>query len=177
MFERIDGGPCRAAATWVSEKYYGGWGDVVNSGDSWVAMGRHAWYDSLSRFRFDDKQTFDDLIYAPLQDQLLENTWMHEVRLRTGLMSILRRKNNKCLLVAETQLRWISDAQQDGVIFRVPQLGSDANDESEVRHSGENLRVAKGQAEEECLGYINTSETVSNATSTIYFMNLFVRCS
>ena len=41
-------------------------------------MGRHAWFDSLSGFRYGDKASFDDLIYGPLQGQLLENTWMHE---------------------------------------------------------------------------------------------------
>mmetsp|Transcript_24693 Transcript_24693/g.49106 ORF Transcript_24693/g.49106 Transcript_24693/m.49106 type:complete len:883 (-) Transcript_24693:20-2668(-) len=79
VFKRIDGGRCRAGVTFVAEDYYGPQDTTGgNTGDSWCAMGRHAWFDSLSRFRYGDKASFDDLIYGPLQGQLLENTWMHE---------------------------------------------------------------------------------------------------
>jgi len=50
VLDRIDGGQCRAGVTFVSEVWYGE-DDTTsgNTGDSWCAMGRHAWFDSLSR--------------------------------------------------------------------------------------------------------------------------------
>lgn len=83
VFQRIDdGGQCRASATFVSERYYGP-NDTTgaphgNIGDSWCAMGRIAWFDALGRKRFGDVDGFERYVLHPLQDLLVQNTWMHE---------------------------------------------------------------------------------------------------
>lgn len=41
-------------------------------------MGRIAWFDALSRKRYQDSNTFTNNILLPLQSQLLSTTWMHE---------------------------------------------------------------------------------------------------
>jgi len=51
ILSRVDsGGQCRASSTFVSERYYGP-NDTAggNTGDSWCAMGRIAWFDALAR--------------------------------------------------------------------------------------------------------------------------------
>ena len=78
ILRRVDGGQCRASQTFVSERYYGP-SDTTdgNTGDSWCAMGRIAWFDSLSRRRYGDDVGFSQIL-APLQAELLKTTWMHE---------------------------------------------------------------------------------------------------
>ena len=79
VFRRVDGGRCRKSATFVSEKYYGP-DDTTggNTGDSWCAMGRIAWFDGLARKRYGDYAGFENFILNPLVDQVIESTWMHE---------------------------------------------------------------------------------------------------
>lgn len=79
IFSRIDRGRCRASSTFVSEIWYGP-GDTThgNTGDSWTAMGRIAWFESLARKRYDDLEGFDTYVLQPLQRDLLATTWMHE---------------------------------------------------------------------------------------------------
>jgi hypothetical protein len=79
ILERIDGGQCRSGVTFVSEVWYGE-DDTTsgNTGDSWCAMGRHAWFDSLSRKVVGDWDGFDKLLLTPLQTHLIESTFLHE---------------------------------------------------------------------------------------------------
>jgi hypothetical protein len=86
ILSRIDGtttpgvgGQCRASSTFVSERYYGP-EDVTdgNTGDSWCAMGRIAWFDALSRRFVGDVEGFESLLLAPLTKQVRATTWMHE---------------------------------------------------------------------------------------------------
>jgi len=57
VLKRIDAGQCRKGVTFVSEVYYGP-DDTTdgNVGDSWCAMGRHAWFDSLARLNYGAKE-------------------------------------------------------------------------------------------------------------------------
>ena len=79
LFNRIDSGRCAPAHTFVSEKYYGP-SDCTsgNTGDSWTAMGRIAWFDSLSRKLYNDSKHFDDVIMNPLISEVIKRTWLHE---------------------------------------------------------------------------------------------------
>ena len=79
MFRRIDSGQCSSTQTFVSERYYGK-NDTTggNTGDSWCAMARIAWYNALARKRFGDAEGFSANILSPLQDTLLRVTYMHE---------------------------------------------------------------------------------------------------
>eukprot|EP00759_Apiculatamorpha_spiralis_P004357 PhF_6_TR12594/c0_g1_i1/m.19846 len=80
VFSRLDGGRCtHGRATFVSEVYYGP-NDCTNGniGDSWCSMGRNGWFDALSRQRYGDQQTFDNLILNPLQEDVRRWTWLHE---------------------------------------------------------------------------------------------------
>ena len=52
-----------------------------NIGDSWCAMARIAWFDARGRKRFgttDDLNYFNSRLLAPVQRDVLQNTWMHE---------------------------------------------------------------------------------------------------
>jgi hypothetical protein len=80
IMSRIDGGRCtRGRATFVSEKYYGPQ-DCTNGniGDSWCAMGRNGWFDALTRKRFMDLATFNNLILDPLIGDVRRWTWLWE---------------------------------------------------------------------------------------------------
>lgn len=79
LFQRIDNGTCRAAATWVSERWYGP-EDTKNRniGDSCSGMGRIAWFEALGRRRYDDLDGFNNRVMEPLQRELLSTLWMHE---------------------------------------------------------------------------------------------------
>ena len=83
IFKRIDGGRCSAnqgaGPQFVSEIYYGKQDTTHgNVGDSWCSMGRIALYDAHARKRYGDQASFDDHTLAPLQRDLIANTWMHE---------------------------------------------------------------------------------------------------
>eukprot|EP00747_Dinoflagellata_sp_TGD_P200180 gnl/TRDRNA2_/TRDRNA2_73562_c1_seq1.p1 gnl/TRDRNA2_/TRDRNA2_73562_c1~~gnl/TRDRNA2_/TRDRNA2_73562_c1_seq1.p1 ORF type:complete len:444 (-),score=68.00 gnl/TRDRNA2_/TRDRNA2_73562_c1_seq1:39-1370(-) len=84
LFARVDDGPCRAAPGWVSEKYYGEADTMPMSrrewqlGDSWVAMGRIAYFDGLARKRYKKGRDFSTRLMEPLKKQVLDTTWMHE---------------------------------------------------------------------------------------------------
>ena len=75
------GGQCRASATFVSERYYGE-NDVTdgNTGDSWCAMGRIAWFDALARRAAGDVDGFEALILDPLRKQLTSSTYVSRMR-------------------------------------------------------------------------------------------------
>ena len=80
VLARVDGGQCtHARATWVSEKYYGP-NDTYggNTGDSAVTMGRIGWADAYARVAVRDANTFQETLLAPLQRDLLANTWLTE---------------------------------------------------------------------------------------------------
>jgi hypothetical protein len=79
VLAKIDGGKCRTTATYVSQIYYGP-NDTTNgnTGDSDCAMGRIAWFDALSRKRYNALESFENYIMNPLQKILLASTWMHE---------------------------------------------------------------------------------------------------
>ncbi|GMH98096.1 hypothetical protein TrVE_jg12681 [Triparma verrucosa] len=79
VLARVDSGQCRKGVTFVSEVWYGE-DDTTggNTGDSWCAMGRHAWFDSLSRKLYDTYENFEALILDPLQTHLTESTFLHE---------------------------------------------------------------------------------------------------
>jgi hypothetical protein len=52
-----------------------------NIGDSWCAMARIGWFDARGRKRFgsaEDLEYFNTRLLAPVQKDLLANTWMHE---------------------------------------------------------------------------------------------------
>ena len=83
---RIDSGQCASARgggpQFVSEKYYGA-SDTThgNTGDSYCAMGRIAWFDSHARKNLGTPAAlaaFDKYTMAPLQRDLIQYTWMHE---------------------------------------------------------------------------------------------------
>ena len=90
---RIDSkkhGMCPKSHTWVSEVYYGP-SDTTggNTGDSACAMGRIAWFDSLSRRRVANDTTdatqhkalldhFDNILMDPIREGVLNTTWIHE---------------------------------------------------------------------------------------------------
>lgn len=84
--KRVDRGQCAAALgggpQFVSEKYYGPEDTTGgNIGDSWCAMARIAWFDARGRKRFgttDDLNYFNSRLLAPVQRDVLQNTWMHE---------------------------------------------------------------------------------------------------
>ena len=78
------GGQCRASATFVSERYYGE-NDVTdgNTGDSWCAMGRIAWFDALARRAAGDVEGFETLILNPLRKQLTSSTYVSRMRSKT----------------------------------------------------------------------------------------------
>jgi hypothetical protein len=86
VLQRVDQGRCSAAAgagpQFVSEVYYGEQDTTHgNVGDSWCSMGRIALFDGHARKYVGDEQalsTFDNHILGPLQNDLIENTWMHE---------------------------------------------------------------------------------------------------
>lgn len=84
--KRVDRGQCAAAMgggpQFVSEKYYGP-DDTTNGniGDSWCSMARIGWFDARGRKRFgsaDDLTYFNNRLLAPVQQDVLKNTWMHE---------------------------------------------------------------------------------------------------
>jgi len=79
LFKRVDGGRCRASATFVSETWYGP-NDTTdgNTGDSWCAMGRVAWFDANARKLYGDAAGFESHLLKPLQRELLSSTWLHE---------------------------------------------------------------------------------------------------
>lgn len=83
LLARVDAGPCtHAHATYVSEVYYAP-KDCVggNYGDSAVAMGRIAVADGWARRRVGgaaNAAVARDAVLAPLQRDLLANTWMYE---------------------------------------------------------------------------------------------------
>jgi len=91
IFGRIDGGRCRPSQTFVSEKWYGP-GDTThgNTGDSWTAMGRIAWFEALARQRGRDAHGFNSFLLTPLQQQLLNHTWMHERQFCDGTQQLNR---------------------------------------------------------------------------------------
>ena len=78
---RVDSGHCShsGVGTFVSEKLYES-GDCNNgnTGDSEVSMGRISYFDGLARQAVGDMHGFERLTWQPLQQQLLENTWMPE---------------------------------------------------------------------------------------------------
>lgn len=94
VLARVDSGACAhpLGATYVSEVYYDAANcESGNTGDSDVTMGRIAWLDALARLRMSvDAQAggsgdggaaadaFRDLLLAPLQADLLTNTWLYE---------------------------------------------------------------------------------------------------
>jgi hypothetical protein len=80
IMNRIDSGRCtHGRATFVSEKYYGP-NDCTNGniGDSWCSMGRNGWFDALTRKRFSDVATFNNLILDPLIGDVRRWTWLWE---------------------------------------------------------------------------------------------------
>ena len=99
--KRVDSGPCtHARATYVSEIYYnqsncnGG-----NTGDSAVTMGRIAWLDGRARRLMGTKDAGEmarDVILAPLQEELLANTWMYERYQCGGEVSVRLEGNIAC---------------------------------------------------------------------------------
>lgn len=83
LLARVDSGACtHARGTWVSEVYY----DAANcndgnTGDSAVSMGRIAYVDALARQAVGGPAAaaaFEELVFGPLQDELLASTWMAE---------------------------------------------------------------------------------------------------
>ena len=83
ILARVDAGECtHARATYVSEVYYDAANCVANNtGDSAVTMGRITWADALARKAVGDAANaavFFDTLLAPLQYDLLANTWMYE---------------------------------------------------------------------------------------------------
>eukprot|EP00040_Diaphanoeca_grandis_P026583 m.149250 g.149250 ORF g.149250 m.149250 type:complete len:880 (-) comp30646_c0_seq1:102-2741(-) len=86
ILNRIDKGQCAAAGgggpQFVSERYYGPKDTTSgNTGDSWCAMGRIAWFDSHARKNIataESLQVFNQHTMATLQRDLIKNTWMHE---------------------------------------------------------------------------------------------------
>lgn len=79
-FKRLDGGRCtHGRASFVSERYYGKHDTTAgNIGDSWCSMGRIGWFDALSRKRYGDLATFDDVLLDPLVGDVNRWTWLHE---------------------------------------------------------------------------------------------------
>merc|ERR1719409_969358 len=47
-------------------------------GDSWVAMGRIAYFDGLARKRYKSRQGFSTDLMEPLKAHVLNTTWMFE---------------------------------------------------------------------------------------------------
>lgn len=85
ILKRVDGYEySHIRATWCSEKPYSGDREdcyIVGGtvcGDSVVTLARIGWVDALARKRVGDLATFDDLLLAPLQRDLVENVWLYE---------------------------------------------------------------------------------------------------
>jgi len=80
LLKRVDGGKCtHARPTYVSEIYYNASNCYLgNTGDSDITMGRIGWVDALTRKNLKDVQTFYDLLYTPVLNDLLRTTWMNE---------------------------------------------------------------------------------------------------
>eukprot|EP01063_Lacrimia_lanifica_P029275 TRINITY_DN442_c0_g1_i1.p1 TRINITY_DN442_c0_g1~~TRINITY_DN442_c0_g1_i1.p1 ORF type:complete len:767 (+),score=268.90 TRINITY_DN442_c0_g1_i1:40-2340(+) len=82
IFSRVDRGTCPASHSWVSELYYGKQDTTAgNIGDSWTAMGRVTWFDSLARKNYGSAHSlahFDTVIMNPLVRDVQRYTWMHE---------------------------------------------------------------------------------------------------
>lgn len=85
VLNRVDRGPyTHVRATWCSEMPYTGdapdcyivGGSVC--GDSVVTLARIGWVDSLARKRVKDAATIRNVLLAPLQKDLLANTWLNE---------------------------------------------------------------------------------------------------
>lgn len=81
IFERLDSGPHTHPGnrgTWTSEKYYGP-EDCFggNTGDSATAMARIWWLDLAARYATGDVTNFYKY-FRPVQDDLLEHTWLTE---------------------------------------------------------------------------------------------------
>lgn len=85
LIARVDGGEhTHIRATWCSEVPYTGdacdcyivGGDVC--GDSVVTLARIGWVDAMARKAINDLDTFDNLLLAPLQADLLADTWLYE---------------------------------------------------------------------------------------------------
>lgn len=85
ILNRIDSSEVsHVRGTWCSEKAYTG--DrcdcyIVGGsycGDSIVTLARIGWVDSLARKRMRDTETFDNLLLAPLQRDLVNNVWLYE---------------------------------------------------------------------------------------------------
>lgn len=81
ILRRLDGGPYTHPGnrgTWTSEKYYGPQDCFEgNTGDSATAMARIWWLDLASRRATDDTTNFYRY-FQPIQDDLLQHTWLTE---------------------------------------------------------------------------------------------------
>jgi hypothetical protein len=85
VLQRVDSGSyTHVRATWCSEIPYSGdapdcyiVGGTV-CGDSVVTLARIGWVDSLARQRVKDAATVRNILLAPLQQDLLANTWLNE---------------------------------------------------------------------------------------------------
>lgn len=85
LLQRVDSGAhTHVRGTWCCEVPYSGdaedcyivGGDVC--GDSIVTLGRIGWADSHARKRVGDVDTFEKLLLHPLQEDLIEDTWLFE---------------------------------------------------------------------------------------------------
>jgi hypothetical protein len=76
----IDSGPCtHARPTWVSGIVYGPTDTYGrNMGDSLVTMGRIGWADAVARRQVGDRATFENEILGPVENDLLQRTWLTE---------------------------------------------------------------------------------------------------
>jgi hypothetical protein len=84
ILARIDAGSCShtGRGTWVSERYYGPHDcNGGNTGDSAISMGRIAWMDMHARRAVgtpEQAAVAERVLLAPLQEDLLANTWLYE---------------------------------------------------------------------------------------------------
>lgn len=85
VLQRVDSGSyTHVRATWCSEIPYTGDADdcyIVGGtvcGDSVVTLARIGWVDSLARQRVKDAATVRNVLLAPLQQDLMADTWLNE---------------------------------------------------------------------------------------------------
>lgn len=85
LLKRVDSGPyTHVRGTWCCEVPYSGDAEdcyIVGGsvcGDSIVTLGRIGWIDALARKRVGDIDTFDNLLLAPLQTDLINDVWLFE---------------------------------------------------------------------------------------------------
>lgn len=140
IFSRIDGGRCtHGRATFVSEVYYGKEDTTHgNVGDSWCSMGRIGWFDALARKKYSDLETFHNVLYEPIRDDLNRWTWLRE---RYGCDGLLQQNRTEYYFEYPSVVAMMAKEIKYGVILGLNTIRIEPFGPTEFRYHVGNVLV------------------------------------